>query len=115
MGVEESANLFQLAGFLRDWPEMRYSPEGVAVTRFEVHVEEQWSGEYHVTECFPMFCVGNLAQFVSERANNKSHVRIKGKLRISRNRGVVGSMGTLVSFDVESATVDGISFDTSDK
>ncbi len=79
-----SLNKCLIIGNLGGDPELRYLPNGDAVTNFSVAVNENWTtdGEKHDrTEWFNVVCWRKLAEVCAEHLSKGSSVYIEGRLQ----------------------------------
>lgn len=78
-------NLVQIIGNLGQDPEMKYTPNGDAVTNFSVAVNETWknkAGEKQSrTEWFNVVCWRQLAELCSQYLSKGRPVYLSGKLQ----------------------------------
>lgn len=73
-------NIVVLTGNLTKDPEMRYTPEGKAVTEFRIAVNEG-SGERRTTEYFDCVAWERLAETVAEYTRKGRKVLVNGSLK----------------------------------
>jgi single-strand DNA-binding protein len=94
MGAREARGEGEMAGYLnkvmiignvgRD-PEMRYTPNGAAVTSFSVAVNRRWTGndgqQQDETEWFNVVAWNKLAETCNQYVTKGSSVFVEGRLR----------------------------------
>lgn len=82
-------NKMTLIGNLGNEPELRYLPDGKAVTRLRLATNEDWkereSGEVHEhVEWHSLECFGRLAEIACEFMHKGSRLYVEGRLRTTQ-------------------------------
>src|SRR5437660_1118744 len=98
-------NNVSVAGNLTRDPELRYSPQGQAVTRFALAVNRAYrnrSGErVETTDYFTVNAWGNLGENVAESLKKGNHVVVSGRLRTRSYETEDGSKRRAVEIQAE--------------
>jgi single-strand DNA-binding protein len=100
----------EIAGYIARDPELRFTPNGKAVTQFSIPVKRKM-GEKEETDWYNIVVWGDEAEKVASEYSKGSKVKVKGRLQQRTYEGKDGVRHTSVEVVVFG---DGVTFDTSD-